>query len=182
MRYFIAPQGTMQTPIEVDVDGVPPCLFCGEPVTSPSMGGPLVCGACDGERNHDGTRWTGAQALERYSHRRDKIAKYQGLMTDRRMRAVDGLLAKMSPFPWSSVEGILQTSSRQVDVGDPADAAFMVLARQVLPDLIVLYEQHRAVVGERNVLLWEVGELPEDDREAAGTPRGRLQRERQPPG
>lgn len=66
-----------KAPIEVEVEGPPPCLFCGEAVTQPSMDGPLVCGSCDCGRNRDGSKWTNAQADERWKHRRAQVAKYR---------------------------------------------------------------------------------------------------------
>jgi hypothetical protein len=54
MKYLI--YGT----IEVEIEGTPKCLWCEEPVLSPSMDGPLVCGSCDMGRLHDGTKWSPA--------------------------------------------------------------------------------------------------------------------------
>jgi len=53
---------------ELEYDGVPPCLYCGEPVESPSMDGPLVCGPCDCGNNRDGTDWTFRENQERHKH------------------------------------------------------------------------------------------------------------------
>jgi len=53
----------------VDYDGDPPCLFCNEPVTSPSTDGPLICGWCDCGGNRDGTNWTSEQREERWANR-----------------------------------------------------------------------------------------------------------------
>jgi hypothetical protein len=41
------------------------------------MDGPLVCGACDCGRNHDGSKWTTEQAADRWAHRKAMIAKYR---------------------------------------------------------------------------------------------------------
>jgi hypothetical protein len=79
VRYFIS-QGLLRPALEVEIDGVPPCLFCGESVTSPSMDGPLVCGSCDRGRNRDGSKWTEEQAEARYAHRRAKVAEYKDVM------------------------------------------------------------------------------------------------------
>jgi hypothetical protein len=75
MTYYIS--RFPNSPIAVEIEGTPPCLFCGEPVTSPSMDGPLVCGACDCGRNHDGSKWTEEQGAERWRHRREQVAKYR---------------------------------------------------------------------------------------------------------
>ena len=82
MRYFIS-QGLLRPALEVEIEGVPPCLFCGDPVGSPSMDGPLVCGSCDCGRNRDGSCWTEEQAEARYAHRRSKVAEYRTHLIDR---------------------------------------------------------------------------------------------------
>lgn len=76
-RYRIG-DGMFTKPIYVDIDGDPPCLYCGELVSSPSMDGPLVCGACDCGRNRDGTRWSEDRARERHAHFARMIATYRG--------------------------------------------------------------------------------------------------------
>ena len=76
MKYRIA-QGLLRPPIEVEIEGPPPCLFCGTPVIEPSMNGPLVCGPCDMGRNPDGSRWTHAQARARNEHCRVEVARYR---------------------------------------------------------------------------------------------------------
>jgi hypothetical protein len=67
--------------IYFELEGDPPCLYCGEPVTSPSMDGPLVCGPCDIGRNRDGTRWTEAQAKERHAHFQAELARHRANAT-----------------------------------------------------------------------------------------------------
>lgn len=47
MTYWISRDILGQPPLRVEHEGPPPCLWCGEPVTNPSMDGPLVCGPCD---------------------------------------------------------------------------------------------------------------------------------------
>jgi hypothetical protein len=74
--YFIS-RFPFASPIEVEIEAPPPCLFCGEPVVHPSMDGPLVCGSCDCGRNRDGSKWTEAQAEERWAHRKAQVAKYR---------------------------------------------------------------------------------------------------------
>ncbi len=135
MRYLIS-QGLLRHPLEVEIDGVPPCLFCGDPVTRPSMDGPLVCGTCDCGNNRDGSKWTKAQAEERYAHRRSKVAEYRALMIDRRVHEAKDLLAKMTPAPWIARKTYVETASCLADVCDRDDAAFMALARALVPDLI----------------------------------------------
>jgi hypothetical protein len=76
VRYFIN-QGLLERPIEIEIESPPPCLYCGTPVTRPSMDGPLVCGPCDMGRNADGSKWTGEQARERRSYFRTKINEYR---------------------------------------------------------------------------------------------------------
>lgn len=76
MKYLIN-QGLFDPPIEIDLDSPPPCLFCNEPVHSPSMDGPLVCAWCDCGNNRDGTPWTLQQNRQRWEHRRTKIDEYR---------------------------------------------------------------------------------------------------------
>ncbi len=135
MRYFIS-QGLLRPALEVEIEGVPPCLFCGDPVTSPSMDGPLVCGRCDCGRNPDGSRWTEEQAEVRYAHRRSKVAEYRSAMIDRRIAEAKDLIAKMTKGPWNVRETYIETPACVVDVCDRDDAAFMALAHKLLPDLI----------------------------------------------
>ena len=45
--YYITRSLLGMPPMRVDYTGTPPCLWCGEPVWSPSMDGPLVCPPCD---------------------------------------------------------------------------------------------------------------------------------------
>jgi len=169
MRYSIS-QGLLRHPLEVEIDGVPPCLFCGEPVTSPSMDGPLVCGACDCGRNRGGSKWTEEQAEERYAHRRSKVAEYRVQMIDRRVREAKKLLAKMTRPLWNARGTYIETAACLADVCDSADAAFMEIARKLLPDLIerdVLRGEEVArwahesgtTKGALDVLLHEVTEL-----------------------
>lgn len=93
MRYSID-QGLLYPALEVEIDGVPPCLLCGEPVARPSMGGPLICGPCDCGNNREGSRWTPEQAKERYAHFRTRVAAYRAQAIDRRAREVRDLLAR----------------------------------------------------------------------------------------
>jgi hypothetical protein len=74
MKYFI--NRSLLPPLEVEIEGVPPCLFCDAPVYHPSTGGPLVCNACDCGWNRDGSSWTAAQSRDRHEHWRAKIAEY----------------------------------------------------------------------------------------------------------
>lgn len=73
--YFIS-RGLFRPALQVELDGTPPCLWCGDLVTSPSMDGPLICGACDCGRNKDGSKWTAEQYAERCRHRAAMMAKY----------------------------------------------------------------------------------------------------------
>jgi uncharacterized Zn finger protein (UPF0148 family) len=58
--------------LEVEYEGAPPCLWCGTPVTEPSMDGPLVCGWCDMgvTRCEDGSvrKWDQREHAERREH------------------------------------------------------------------------------------------------------------------
>jgi len=76
-RTYVISQGIFKPPLEVQIDGVPPCLFCGVPVESPSMNGPLVCGPCDMGCNPDGSRWTAEQHDERQRHLAETIERYR---------------------------------------------------------------------------------------------------------
>lgn len=69
--------GVFTPAVYVEIDGVPPCLYCGEPVERPSMDGPLVCASCDCGRNKDGTSWTSEQAKERYAHFGRMLEEYR---------------------------------------------------------------------------------------------------------
>jgi len=60
-------------PIEVEIDGVPSCLYCGDSVIHRSMDGPLVCVWCDMGCDRDGARWTLERATERYRHFRERV-------------------------------------------------------------------------------------------------------------
>lgn len=75
MKYYIN-RGLFHPPIEVEIEGVPPCLFCNEPVTRPSTDGPLVCPTCDMGANKDGTYWTKEQGEEKHKHFQAQILKY----------------------------------------------------------------------------------------------------------
>jgi hypothetical protein len=72
-----------QDDLVVEIHGIPPCLYCGAPVTEPSMDGPLVCAPCDMGRNADGTRWTDEQDRERHRHFADAIDKLVAANVDR---------------------------------------------------------------------------------------------------
>jgi hypothetical protein len=80
MKYFIS-RGLLQPPLEVEIEGAPPCLFCGESVYHPSTAGPLVCSSCDCGRNRDGSSWTAAQSRARHAHFRAKIDGYRAIAT-----------------------------------------------------------------------------------------------------
>ena len=65
--YWIG-MGLFGDQVTVEYEGIPPCLWCGEPVKSPSMDGPLVCPLCDMGRNKDGSKWTQGQYDEKRAH------------------------------------------------------------------------------------------------------------------
>lgn len=77
-EYFIR-QGFMgmDAPLKVVLPDPPPCLFCDQPVLSPSTDGPLVCPTCDCGWNADGSAWTREQSNERHAHFRKKVAEYR---------------------------------------------------------------------------------------------------------
>lgn len=77
MKYLISRNEafTGLKPIEVEYDYPPPCLFCDQPVTSPSTDGPLVCSHCDCGCNVDGSPWTSEQKLLMWNNRKKKIRK-----------------------------------------------------------------------------------------------------------
>lgn len=62
--------------IKITVKGIPPCLWCGEPVMHISMDGPLVCPACDCGNHKDGTKWTDADYKRFAENFRKSIEKY----------------------------------------------------------------------------------------------------------
>jgi hypothetical protein len=65
--------------LDVTIVGIPKCLWCELPVTSPSMDGPLVCPLCDMGRNLDGTKWTSSQYDQKRRNFLRRIAEYKGL-------------------------------------------------------------------------------------------------------
>jgi len=75
--------GIWRKEIEIEIEGIPPCLWCGIPVTDPSMDGPLVCGWCDCGNNRDGSPWTPEQYKVRAIHFRTKIEEYVALQAKR---------------------------------------------------------------------------------------------------
>jgi hypothetical protein len=77
MKTYYINQGLFKPPLEVNIETPPPCLFCDQPVTSPSMDGPLVCGSCDCGRNRDGSKWTDEEREHAWNRRRKQIAKYR---------------------------------------------------------------------------------------------------------
>lgn len=44
--------------LKVEYDEKAPCVWCGLPVESASMGGTNLCPACDLGKYRDGTKWT----------------------------------------------------------------------------------------------------------------------------
>ncbi len=155
MRYSIS-QGLLRPPLEIEIDGVPPCLFCGDPVTRPSMDGPLVCARCDCGNNRDGSKWTEEQANERYAHRRAKVAEYRVQMIDRRVREMKELLSKMAagPVRYTAIE----TGESRMEGGASDVAAFTVGAQKLMPDLIELYEQRGEEVAKQVAVSGAVAE------------------------
>lgn len=73
MDLKIAQYGSMT--IEYDADAL--CWYCELPVENASMGGTIICPACDAGHHRDGRRWTYAEMLVRYKnfarHRRAAI-------------------------------------------------------------------------------------------------------------
>lgn len=59
-KYYIGKSGAAfgGSVYEVEYEGIPPCLYCDKPVTSPSTDGPLVCPTCDMGCNENGKKWT----------------------------------------------------------------------------------------------------------------------------
>lgn len=84
-QYFIS-QG-LGPPIEVLIDGVPPCLLCGDPVVHGGTDGPLVCASCACGQSADGARWTLEQSEARNAHKLAKIAEYRALEAGRILSA-----------------------------------------------------------------------------------------------
>lgn len=69
--------GAVPPQVRVVIKGVPPCLWCGEPVYHLSMDGPLVCGSCDMGCNKDGSRWTSEEYIARCEHFRKSVEEYR---------------------------------------------------------------------------------------------------------
>lgn len=74
-RYSIG--GVFSPVIVVEIDGVPPCFWCGLSVERPSMDGPLVCWRCDMGVNTDGSRWTSEQHAANAQRFCDSIERYR---------------------------------------------------------------------------------------------------------
>lgn len=95
--YYIS-QSPFGPPLQVEIEGTPPCLFCGEHILLPSMDGPdgpLVCGSCDAGRNRDGSKWTQRQSKERWEQRSSQVEKYHEAWTARvAMRMPKGAVAQ----------------------------------------------------------------------------------------
>jgi hypothetical protein len=72
----------------------PPCLWCGEPVTDPSMDGPLVCPRCDcGFGSGPDGLMTSAEYKRRQEHFRNAVIAIRKAQTDAdrdRVREVGG--------------------------------------------------------------------------------------------
>lgn len=49
--------------IKVEYDEKAPCIWCGLPVESASMGGTNLCPACDCGVYRDGTKWTYEESM-----------------------------------------------------------------------------------------------------------------------
>jgi hypothetical protein len=75
MYYFI--NRFPDASIRVEIEGIPPCFYCGEPVTDPSCDGPLVCPMCDMGLNPDGTKWSLRDHYKRVKHFKECIEKYR---------------------------------------------------------------------------------------------------------
>lgn len=60
--------GTDGKKFQVKYDADTPCWFCGEPVGEASVGGTVVCPACDCGKNRDGTKWSWKQCDQRMKH------------------------------------------------------------------------------------------------------------------
>ena len=80
-RAYIIGHGPFR--IKVTIKGVPPCLWCAEPVTELSCDGPLVCCWCDCGSNKDGSKWTDEQYMRRREH-------FQKMVTEYKARSVEG--------------------------------------------------------------------------------------------
>jgi hypothetical protein len=76
-KYYSISQGFLCPPIIVYLECPPPCLFCEQPVESPSTDGPLVCAWCDCGVNRDGTEWTEEQACTLWRHREAMLHMYK---------------------------------------------------------------------------------------------------------
>jgi len=52
------------TDVEYEYDENAPCWYCGLPVGEASMGGIVVCPACDCGMHRDGRKWTWGEAFK----------------------------------------------------------------------------------------------------------------------
>lgn len=84
MQTYYIGGGLLGEAIEVQLEGPPPCLWCGDPVLSPSCDGPMVCAPCDMGRNKDGSVWAAEGRSERREHFRSEIKKYRMLHAERK--------------------------------------------------------------------------------------------------
>ena len=53
---------TTDGPLTIEYDETTPCICCGLPVGTASMGGTVLCPSCDCGRFRDGTKWSMAEA------------------------------------------------------------------------------------------------------------------------
>jgi hypothetical protein len=81
--YFINRAGKL--PLKIVYEGVPPCLWCGDPVSQPSMDGPLVCALCDCGLVSDAEgvrKWTASEYQQRSARARSVIAGLEAAAAD----------------------------------------------------------------------------------------------------
>ena len=77
MSWYVIDRGLLEPPLEVEIDGIPPCLWCETPVIHRSTGGPLICGPCDLGLNQDGSRKTHEDHERGAANYRRRIAEYK---------------------------------------------------------------------------------------------------------
>jgi len=73
--YYIG--GVWRPAVEIEFDGPPTCIYCGDSPIEPSMDGPLVCSHCDMGVNKDGSRKTEEQIHEQRQHFATFTEKYR---------------------------------------------------------------------------------------------------------
>jgi hypothetical protein len=61
--------------VTLNIEGIPPCLYCDQPVVAVSTSDPLICVNCALGRNADGSWWSAEDISKRHEHFDETINK-----------------------------------------------------------------------------------------------------------